>query len=276
MQILRTTNELQAFVKDALATGSEIGFVPTMGALHAGHSSLIKKSVSENAVTIVSTFVNPTQFLPGEDLDKYPKNEAADVKICELAGVNAMFIPSADELYFDDEATIVAPKNLASILEGKTRPGHFDGVLRVLNKLFNLIRPTRAYFGKKDAQQLAIVSDFVRTSFLPLQIVPCEIVRESDGLALSSRNAYLNESEKFEALKLSRALMKASNLIKQNELNVCKIKSEMLEILKPLAVDYVAVVDRKFNEISRVELGNTILLVAANVGKTRLIDNLWV
>lgn len=276
MQILRTTNELQAFVKDALATGSEIGFVPTMGALHAGHSSLIKKSVSENAVTIVSTFVNPTQFLLGEDLGKYPKNEAADVKICELAGVNAMFIPSADELYFDDEATIVAPKNLASILEGKTRPGHFDGVLRVLNKLFNLIRPTRAYFGKKDAQQLAIVSYFVRTSFLPLQIVPCEIVRESDGLALSSRNAYLNESEKFEALKLSRALMKASNLIKQNELNVCKIKSEMLEILKPLAVDYVAVVDRKFNEISRVELGNTILLVAANVGKTRLIDNLWV
>ncbi|WP_295148794.1 pantoate--beta-alanine ligase [uncultured Campylobacter sp.] len=276
MQILRTTRELKEFVALALANHDEIGFVPTMGALHAGHASLIQKSVSQNPVTIVSTFVNPTQFLAGEDLDKYPKNEASDVKICEEARVSAMFIPSAEELYFDGEATIAAPKNLAEILEGKTRPGHFDGVLRVLNKLFNLVRPTRVYMGKKDAQQLAIVQNFVKTSFLGCEIVPCEIVRESDGLALSSRNAYLSESEKFDALRLSRSLSKAENLIKDGERGACKIKSEMLEILKPLTVDYVAVVDRNFNEISLVEQDNTIILVAANVGNTRLIDNLWI
>lgn len=276
MQILRTTRELKEFVALALANHDEIGFVPTMGALHAGHASLIEKSVSQNPVTIVSTFVNPTQFLAGEDLDKYPKNEASDVKICEEARVSAMFIPSAEELYFDGEAAIAAPKNLAEILEGKTRPGHFDGVLRVLNKLFNLVRPTRVYMGKKDAQQLAIVRNFVKTSFLGCEIVPCEIVRESDGLALSSRNAYLSESEKFDALRLSRSLSKAENLIKDGERGACKIKSEMLEILKPLTVDYVAVVDRNFNEISLVEQDNTIILVAANVGNTRLIDNLWI
>ena len=276
MQILRTTRELKEFVALALANHDEIGFVPTMGALHAGHASLIEKSVSQNPVTIVSTFVNPTQFLAGEDLDKYPKNEASDVKICEDARVSAMFIPSAEELYFDGEAAIAAPKNLAEILEGKTRPGHFDGVLRVLNKLFNLVRPTRVYMGKKDAQQLAIVRNFVKTSFLGCEIVPCEIVRESDGLALSSRNAYLSESEKFDALRLSRSLNKAENLIKDGERGACKIKSEMLEILKPLTVDYVAVVDRNFNEISLVEQDNTIILVAANVGNTRLIDNLWI
>ena len=276
MQILRTTRELKEFVALALANHDEIGFVPTMGALHAGHASLIQKSVSQNPVTIVSTFVNPTQFLAGEDLDKYPKNEASDVKICEEARVSAMFIPSAEELYFVGEATIAAPKNLAEILEGKTRPGHFDGVLRVLNKLFNLVRPTRVYMGKKDAQQLAIVQNFVKTSFLGCEIVPCEIVRESDGLAFSSRNAYLSESEKFDALRLSRSLNKAENLIKDGERGACKIKSEMLEILKPLTVDYVAVVDRNFNEISLVEQDNTIILVAASVGNTRLIDNLWI
>ena len=276
MQILRTTRELKEFVALALANHDEIGFVPTMGALHAGHASLIQKSVSQNPVTIVSTFVNPTQFLAGEDLDKYPKNEASDVKICEEARVSAMFIPSAEELYFDGEAAIAAPKNLAEILEGKTRPGHFDGVLRVLNKLFNLVRPTRVYMGKKDAQQLAIVRNFVKTSFLGCEIVPCEIVRESDGLALSSRNAYLSESEKFDALRLSRSLSKAENLIKDGERGACKIKSEMLEILKPLTVDYVAIVDRNFNEISLVEQDNTIILVAASVGNTRLIDNLWI
>ncbi|MFC2587203.1 MAG: pantoate--beta-alanine ligase [Campylobacter sp.] len=276
MQILRTTRELKEFVALALANHDEIGFVPTMGALHAGHVSLIQKSVSQNPITIVSTFVNPTQFLAGEDLDKYPKNEASDVKICEEARVSAMFIPSAEELYFDGEAAIAAPKNLAEILEGKTRPGHFDGVLRVLNKLFNLVRPTRVYMGKKDAQQLAIVRNFVKTSFLGCEIVPCEIVRESDGLALSSRNAYLSESEKFDALRLSRSLSKAENLIKDGERGACKIKSEMLEILKPLTVDYVAIVDRNFNEISLVEQDNTIILVAASVGNTRLIDNLWI
>lgn len=273
MKIIKTTNELREFVA---SVSGEIGFVPTMGALHDGHVSLIKKSVSENEITIVSTFVNPTQFLPSEDLDKYPKNEARDIEICKACGVSAMFIPRADELYFEDEPSVAAPKNLASVLEGKTRPGHFDGVLRVLTKLFNLTRAKRAYFGKKDAQQLIIVQNMVKTMFLNLEIIPCEIVREKEGLALSSRNAYLSEAEKFEALKLSKAIMRASNLIKQNELGSSEIKAQMLEILKPLKVDYVAITDRNLSEISKIEPKNSIILVAAYVGKTRLIDNLWV
>lgn len=273
MQIIRTASELKNFID---SVSGEIGFVPTMGALHDGHVSLIKRCASENDITIVSTFVNPTQFLPNEDLDKYPKNEVRDIEICKSCGVAAIFIPSADEIYFESEPCIAAPKNLASILEGKTRPGHFDGVLRVLMKLFNLTRAKRAYFGKKDAQQLTIVQNMVKTMFLNLEIIPCEIVREKDGLALSSRNSYLNESEKLEALRLSKAIMKASNLIKQNELTASKIKDEMFEILKPLKVDYVAIVDRNFNEISKIEPKNSIILVAAYVGKARLIDNLWV
>ena len=273
MLILKTVKQLQEFVASA---GDEIGFVPTMGALHDGHMSLIKKCVSENAVSIVSTFVNPTQFLPGEDLEKYPKKEESDIKICELCGVSAIFIPDAKEMYFDDEPCIIAPKKYSSILEGKSRPGHFDGVLRVLVKLFNLTRAKRVYMGKKDAQQLVIVQNMVKTLFLNLQVVPCEIVRESDGLALSSRNAYLSEEDKCNALRLSRALINASNLIKGGELDTSEIKTGMLKTLEPLTVDYVAIVDRDFNQISKVELGNTIILVAANVGKTRLIDNIWV
>ena len=273
MQIIKTAKELKEFVR---ASGDDIGFVPTMGALHDGHVNLIKRCVSENKTAIVSVFVNPTQFLPNEDLKNYPRNEVRDIEICKSCGVAAIFMPSADELYFDNEPNVTAPKNLACVLEGKTRPGHFDGVLRVLIKLFNLTRAKRAYFGKKDAQQLAIVQNMVKTMFLDLEIIPCEIVREKEGLALSSRNAYLNESEKIEALKISKSIMQASNLIKRNELSADAIKREMLEILKPLKVDYVAIVDRNFNEISKIEPKNSIILVAAYVGKTRLIDNLWV
>ncbi|MBE2984003.1 pantoate--beta-alanine ligase [Campylobacter sp. RM9344] len=273
MEILRSVKELREFIASC---NGEIGFVPTMGALHEGHLSLIKKCVSENCISIVSTFVNPTQFLPGEDFESYPKKEESDIKMCELSGVNAIFIPNGREMYFENEPKIKAPEKFANILEGKTRPGHFDGVLRVLTKLFNLVRPTRVYMGKKDAQQVLIVQNMVKTMFINTQIIPCEIVRESDGLALSSRNVYLNDEQKCHALRLSRSLMNASNLIKKGELNVSEIKACMLNTLEPLQVDYVAVVDREFNEISKIELGNAIILVAAYVGKTRLIDNLWV
>lgn len=273
MQIFRTVNELREFIN---LVSPDIGFVPTMGALHDGHISLIKRCVSENETSIVSTFVNPTQFLPGEDLDAYPRNEARDIEICKQCGVDVMFIPTANQLYFKNEPLISAPENLASILEGATRPGHFDGVLRVLNKLFNITCAKRAYFGKKDAQQLAIVQNMVATTFMNLEIIPCEIVRDNKGLALSSRNAYLSDHEKEEALKLSSALMHASNLIKMKHFGAKEIKEQMHEILRPLKVDYVAIVDRSFNEIPRVELKNSIILIAAYVGKTRLIDNLWV
>lgn len=273
MEILRSVNEVIQF-KSRLK--GSLGFVPTMGALHNGHAALIKNSVANNDNTIVSIFVNPTQFLPGEDLEKYPRNESADLKICELCGASAVFLPKASEFYFENEPKILAPKPISTILEGASRPGHFDGVCMVLNKFFNLIKPTRAYFGKKDAQQLIIVQKMVNDFYMGIEIVPCDIVRENDGLALSSRNVYLGDDELCYALKLSRSLMKASNLIKSNELRSKVIKSAMLEVLEPLKVDYVAIVNTKFEEIEQIEIKNSIILVATYVGKTRLIDNLWV
>lgn len=272
MQIIRSVEELKSF--RASASGS-VGFVPTMGALHAGHASLIKRARNENDIVIVSAFLNPAQFLPGEDLNSYPKNEAGDIKICESLDVNALFIPSVDEIYGTEEPTIIAPKPISEILEGKTRPGHFDGVLKVLNKFFNLTRPSNVYMGKKDTQQLFIVQKMVKSFFMPINIIPCEIVRESDGLALSSRNAYLDEEGKLMALKLSRSLLNASSLIKKGEISLNIVREKMLSVLEPLAVDYIAFVDYKFNEISQIKSGDTIILVAAKVGTTRLIDNIW-
>ncbi len=273
MRIIKTIKELKLYRK---ACEKSIGFVPTMGALHAGHLSLIQQSIKENAQTIVSIFVNPTQFLQGEDIDEYPRQVEADLDICSRAGVDAVFLPSISEMYADDEPCIKAPKISAFVLEGLRRPGHFDGVLTIVLKLLNLTRPDKAYFGKKDAQQLFLIQNMLSSFHLPCEIVPCEIVRSSDGLALSSRNAYLSDDEKKDALKLSQALKKASEMIMQNQLDAGQIKKEMLEILKPLRVDYVELVSRDFRALSEVELKNSIVLVAAYVGKARLIDNMWV
>ncbi len=275
MKILKTASELKEY--RASVNGSLVALVPTMGALHAGHASLIKKASDEAHAVIVSVFVNPTQFLPNEDFESYPRSEESDIKMAELAGATAIFMPSVDEIYSETEPKILAPSPLASILEGATRPGHFDGVCTVLTKLFNLARPTHAYFGKKDAQQLIIVQNLVKTLFMDTKIVPCEIIREADGLALSSRNKYLDENELVEALKISRSLMKASNMIKAGELNSKTIISAMKEALEPLKVDYVAIVNREDLEpLENIKLNETLILVAASVGKTRLIDNLWV
>ncbi|ASM37145.1 MAG: pantoate--beta-alanine ligase [Campylobacter sputorum] len=272
MIVIKTIKELQEFLE---TSSRNIGLVPTMGALHDGHVSLIKKCVSENEVSIVSIFVNPAQFLPEEDFDKYPKKEEADIKICEMLGVSVVFMPNKNEMYFENEPLIKAPEHLSTILEGKTRPGHFDGVLRVLNKFFNLIKPKNAYFGKKDTQQLIIVQNMVKSFFMGINIIPCDIIRANDGLALSSRNTYLNDDELCMALKLSRSLVKATNLIQQGELNSQNIKTQMLQILEPLKVDYVAITDKNLAEVQKIELGNTIILVAVYIGQTRLIDNIW-
>ncbi len=272
MQILKTIEELRAF--RASARGS-VGFVPTMGALHEGHASLISRAASENDTVIVSVFVNPAQFLPGEDYEKYPRDEAHDAAICRANGASAVFFPTPEMMYKEEGPKVLAPKNLASKLEGATRPGHFDGVCTVLTKFFNLVRPTRAYFGKKDAQQLVIVQNMVRNLFVPIEIVPCEIVREADGLAKSSRNAYLDEAELMNATKLSRSLTKASNLISAGEKSADIIKNAMKECLEPLKIDYIAIVNREFEPIAEVKEGNTIILVAVFMGKTRLIDNVW-
>jgi len=274
MIIARTVSELLEAKK--WLTGS-IGFVPTMGALHHGHLSLIRQARDENEHLIVSVFVNPTQFLEGEDLESYPRKDAADIKICELAGVDVLFMPTIDQMYEADELRIGAPAVRGYILEGQKRPGHFDGMLQVVMKLLNLSGADRAYFGKKDAQQLALIAQMVKNYFMDVQVVPCEIVRDENGLALSSRNTYLKENEKQRALCLSRSLKKAGKMVISGELDAKKIKQEMMAVLKEAdEVEYVAIVDRSFKAIEKVEIGNTIILVAAWVGKPRLIDNLWI
>jgi len=273
MKIVRSPQELKSIVKSEKGT---IGFVPTMGALHHGHLSLIEASVKNNDITVVSIFVNPTQFLEGEDLDKYPSKFEADEKICSLAGVDILFYPQACDMYEEDEIKVIAPNVRGYILEGHIRPGHFDGVLTVVMKLLNMVSPTKAYFGKKDAQQLALIMQMVKNFHMDVEIVPLETVRESDGLAMSSRNVYLNAHERMEALKISKSLRRATELVMQKKFEVKSIESEMRKVLAPLDIEYISIVSRSFVPRAEVELGDTIILVAARLGTTRLIDNLWI
>jgi pantoate--beta-alanine ligase len=272
MKILNSPKEAINYTK---ALKGSVGFVPTMGALHEGHLSLIEKAKAQNDNVIVSIFVNPTQFLPGEDLDKYPKRLEADLEICRRAGVGAVFTPTPENMYSKDEVLIKAPKIKGYILEGFNRPGHFDGVLQVVNKLFNIIRPTRAYFGKKDAQQLYLIKQMIDNFFFDIEIVECETKREKDGLALSSRNIYLNSEERQRALSISKALKRAAKISSKTK-NIEKIKKEILEILDVDELQYIAFVDRDFNYIKEIKPGETIVLIAAKVGSTRLIDNIWI
>lgn len=272
MKIIKTIEELQNIRKNI---NSSVGFVPTMGALHDGHLSLIKKSKNENEITIVSIFVNPTQFLPGEDLDKYPKKMEADAKICELAKVDYIFTPEISTMYSNDEVLVKAPNLRSYTLEGQSRPGHFDGVLQVVLKLFNLVQPTNAYFGKKDAQQLALIKQMTKNLFLPINIIECEIVREPDGLAMSSRNIYLSKEERIESLKISKSLKFAAKMVGQKELDCSKIIEKMSDTMNGMDIEYISIVSRDFKQLQKVELGNTIILVAVRVGTPRLIDNIW-
>ena len=273
MKIISSPLELKAYLQ---SRNQDVGFVPTMGALHAGHLALIQRSKQENECTVVSVFVNPTQFLAGEDLEKYPRREEADRRICEVAGVDVLFLPKAEELYMQDEPLLEAPLVRGYVLEGATRPGHFSGVLRIVMKLLNIVSPKRAYFGKKDAQQLFLIEEMVRSFFMDVTIVPVETVRESDGLALSSRNIYLSPDERKEALKIAAALNKARTLVMQGVLESETVIEAMRNVLAPLDVEYVAVVSREFHYLKEVEVGNSIILVEAMVGQTRLLDNIWV
>jgi len=274
MVIAKTIEELQVAKKTLHGT---VGFVPTMGALHKGHLSLIQQARKENEHLIVSIFVNPTQFLEGEDLDAYPRKDEADIKICKLAGVDIVFMPTVEAMYEEDELCIGAPAMRGYVLEGQKRPGHFDGMLQVVMKLLHLSGASNAYFGKKDAQQLALIMQMVKNYFMDVNIVPCDIVRDERGLALSSRNVYLIGDEKEKALCLSASLKRATKLVMSGELDAQKLKEEMIEVLREAdKVEYVAIVNREFKALEEVEIGNTIILVAAWVGKPRLIDNLWI
>ncbi len=278
MIIINSIKELQQATQNLK---SSIGFVPTMGALHEGHLSLIRKAKIENDKLIVSIFVNPTQFLEGEDFNKYPRKDEADKKICQLAGVDILFMPSIDIMYERDELKITAPAVRGFILEGNSRAGHFDGVLQIVMKLLNLVsynKPSilRAYFGKKDAQQLSLITQMVKNYFLNIEIVPCNIVRDSDGLALSSRNIYLSKEERTKALSLSRSLKRASKLVMQNELDSDTIINEMRKVLSGVKIEYIAIINREFQQINSIKIGDTIILIACYVGETRLIDNIWI
>jgi pantoate--beta-alanine ligase len=270
---LQDANELINYRK---SLNGNIGFVPTMGALHQGHISLVKESIKNNEKTIVSIFVNPRQFLAGEDFTSYPSRHQADIKICSLAGVDALFMPHIDDMYFTTEPALAAPMREGYILEGYKRPGHFDGVLQIVLKLLNITKPTHAYFGKKDAQQLFLINNMVTTLFIDTLIVPCDIVRDENGLALSSRNAYLSDEEKQKALSISRSLQSASHDIIRKEFDAEVIKKKMLDVMSEIEVEYIEITDRKFNKLKTIEIKNSMILVAAKVGTTRLIDNIWI
>jgi pantoate--beta-alanine ligase len=263
-------------IRELLQTSQSIGFVPTMGALHNGHVALLKKAREENEIVVLSIFVNPTQFLEGEDLDKYPRTFEADTKVAALCEVDYIFFPEVLQMYGKDEVSLKAPNVRGSILEGYQRPGHFDGVLSIVMKLFNIIKPTRAYFGRKDAQQLALIKLMVDNLFLDVTIIEVATQRDQEGLALSSRNRYLSSEEKQEALKISRSLKQATNMIMAKEYCVDVIKAMILNELDGMQIDYVEIVNRNFEYIDRIEVGNSLILIALHVNTTRLIDNMWV
>ncbi|WP_455793900.1 pantoate--beta-alanine ligase [Clostridium butyricum] len=274
--LLKKVDEVRSLVKQWRKQGLTVGYVPTMGALHEGHESLIKKAVRENDKVIVSVFVNPTQFGPNEDYDSYPRNIEKDMELCENAGACAVFNPEPSEMYFENKSTVISVSGLTSVLCGAKRPGHFDGVCLVVTKFFNIVKPNRAYFGEKDAQQVAVLKRMVRDLSIDVEIVPCPIIREEDGLAKSSRNTYLNVDERKAAVVLSRSLKIAKQLLDKGERNAAKIKDAIISEIntESLAkIDYVEIVDSEnLTDVSTIEK-NILIPIAVYIGKTRLIDN---
>ena len=276
MEITGAIEEVRRQVKEWRKQGLSVGLVPTMGYLHEGHKSLIVKAAAENDKVVVSDFVNPIQFGVNEDLDAYPRDIEADKKVCEEAGADLIFHPEVTEMYAPDFSTYVEMSKVSEGLCGKTRPTHFCGVCTVVSKLFHIVMPDRAYFGQKDAQQLAVIRRMVRDLNMDIQIVDCPIVREADGLAKSSRNTYLNEAERRAALVLSKAVFHGEDLMKKGERDAETILTAMREIIEkePMAkIDYVEMVDADTIEPLAKAEGRVLTAMAVYIGKTRLIDN---
>lgn len=276
MQIVKEIGEVRSAVKQWKKEGLSVGLVPTMGFLHEGHRSLIERAVKENDRVVVSDFVNPTQFGPTEDLASYPRDLDRDAKLCENAGAALLFNPEPEEMYFADRTTSVNMEGLTKELCGKSRPIHFSGVCTVVSKLFNIVTPDRAYFGQKDAQQLAVIKRMVRDLNFDIEIVGCPIIREDDGLAKSSRNTYLGVEERKAAVILNQSLKIGKEMIEKGETSAVKVKEAIVKNLEtePLAkIDYVEVVD--FNTIQPIDeiKGDVLTAIAVYIGKTRLIDN---
>jgi len=278
MKIVHTIEEVRQHVQAAKKQGTKVGFVPTMGALHAGHGSLIEAAAKECDCVVISIFVNPTQFGPGEDLDKYPRTLDADAALCEKLGANLVFAPSANEMYPDIQLTWVDVEQLTDTLCGANRPGHFRGVTTVCTKLFNIVGPDIAYFGQKDAQQALVIQRMVHDLNMPLEIRVCPIVREDDGLAMSSRNAYLSPEERQRALCLHQALTAFKEKIDDGHRNAKELIAEMEKIIKENdgEIDYIAITDPKtLKPIETIE-NKALIALAVKIGQTRLIDNILI
>ncbi len=282
MQRFTTIHELRAAIAAWRAAHPDgtVGFVPTMGYLHEGHASLIRRSAAENGLTVVSVFVNPLQFGPNEDFERYPRNPERDGEISEQAGADMLFMPEASEMYPKPVATKVIITDLTDRLCGASRPGHFDGVGTVVSKLFHIVMPDAAYFGLKDAQQVAVIERMTEDLNIPVRIVPCETVREPDGLAMSSRNVYLSPEERQQAVVLSASLTKASEWLAAGKLTPSELRSRIAASIRtaPLAdIDYAEVLTYPDlavpTEGEPLRSGRYIIALAVRFGRTRLIDN---
>lgn len=277
MKVIHTIKDLQAELSVLKAQGKKVGLVPTMGALHAGHASLVKRSVDENEVTVVSVFVNPTQFNDKNDLVKYPRTLDADCKLLEACGATYAFAPSVEEMYPEPDTRQFSYAPLDTVMEGAFRPGHFNGVCQIVSKLFEAVKPHRAYFGEKDFQQLAIIREMVRQMQFDLEIVGCPIVREEDGLALSSRNARLSAEERENALKISQTLFKSRTFAATHTVGeTLKFVEDAIAAVPGLRLEYFEIVDG--NTLQKVDNWNQTSYVVGCItvfcGDVRLIDNI--
>jgi pantoate--beta-alanine ligase len=277
MQIISTIVEMQSLAESFRKEGKRIGFVPTMGFLHEGHLSLMRRARQENDVVVTSIFVNPTQFGPKEDLDRYPRDAGGDRANCESAGVDILFMPETKEMYPVKPFVFVCVEGISDVLEGAIRPGHFRGVATVVAKLFHIVKPHRAYFGQKDFQQCAVIKRMVKGLDLDVEVAVLPTMREPDGLAMSSRNSYLDAEQRTRAACLFRALLAAQELVRSGVRETEKVKQKMRAVIaqeKGVEIDYVEVADP--DDLSPLEIINDriVLLVAARIGSTRLIDNL--
>lgn len=280
--LVHTIKEVREQIKEWEKAGLTVGLVPTMGALHNGHLSLIKKAVEKCDKVVVSVFVNPIQFCPGEDLDKYPRTLEADQKLCESNGVNIVFAPTPSEMYGDCQMRtndfltyVIPPFFYVNKLCGKSRVGHFDGVCTVVNKLFNIVQPDFAFFGQKDAQQLIIIKKMVKDLNIPVEIIPCPIVREESGLALSSRNKYLSEEDKIQALALSKILNNIKTCYKKGITDVEALKETAYQFLNDHHdLEYLEFMNEENLDEMTTADDHTRVFIACKVGGVRLIDNI--